>query len=320
MSTPKSITRSPLTSAPALAGTFIVLTLLVAGPLVPVDKALQGYWAKRYTPNWADFLDAAPNALAGQAVCLPILLAVALWLARKHRTWHPLAIVVAAEVGFYGGIGTLKFVLARSYPTAGNGHFWAGGMIEHGAHGISYPSGHAAEAILIYGAAAYLLRTYAEPDWRIHRRLNWIVALVTANALVVSFYLGFHWPSDLLAGVIAGALVLRLIVDGDRAIATRRTYYGIRLDKIVPSILHLPPAQAARVPRPAGEAPAAVVRTSSSPARPAKGAAPGRPAPPRRPPRPSIRIGEPHTWVAPSAPRPGRIDPRDEGDRDRIAS
>ena len=96
------MTSSRLTSAPALAGALVVVTVLAAGPLQSVDAALQGYHAKKYTPNWADFLDSVPNAVAGQAVCLPVLLAVALVIAWRHRTWHPLVIVAAAEAAFYG--------------------------------------------------------------------------------------------------------------------------------------------------------------------------------------------------------------------------
>lgn len=217
-----------LTSAPVLAGALVLVTALAAGPLQPLDAALQGYHAKKYTPNWAEFLDSVPNAVAGQAVCLPALLGVALYIAWKRRTWHPLAIVVAAEVAFYGGIGGMKVLLGRTAPSAGEGYFWKGGAIEHGWYGIAYPSGHAAEAVLIYGALAYLVRTYAGPDMRVRTRLNWAVALVTANALVVAYYLGYHWPTDLLGGVIAGGLMLRIIVDVDRHLATRGSVLGFR--------------------------------------------------------------------------------------------
>ncbi len=204
--------------------------MLAAGPLRPLDTALQGYHAKKYTPNWADFLDSVPNAVAGQAVCLPALLLVATVIAWRRRTWHPLAIVAAAEVAFYVGIGGMKVLLGRTAPAAGEGTFWMdGGALEHGWYGIAYPSGHAAEAILFYGAAAYLVRTYASPDMRIRRRLNFLVALITANALVVAYYLGYHWPTDLLGGVLAGGLMLRIIVDVDRRIASGAPVLGLRI-------------------------------------------------------------------------------------------
>lgn len=212
-----------MTSLPLLTGAFVLWTVLAAtGPLHDLDHRFQAYWSRRYTPNWHHFLDDVPNAIAGQAVCLPVLAAVAIWLAWRHRTWHPIVIAVAAEAAFFGGIGGLKVVLARTAPAVGEGYFFAGGMLEHGWHGIAYPSGHAAEAVLIYGAAAYLLRTYSHPDLRTRTRTFWIVLVIAVNALVVAFYLGFHWPTDLVGGVLAGGMLLRALVEIDRALARRR--------------------------------------------------------------------------------------------------
>lgn len=212
---------SRITSLPFLTGAFVLVTLLAAGPLRELDAVLQSYWARQYTPNWRLFLDRVPNAVAGQAVCAPVLAAVAITLGLRHRTWHPVVIAVAAEVAFFVGIGGLKVVLARSSPAAGDGSFFDGGLLVHGWHGVSYPSGHAAEAVLIYGAAAYLLRCYAHPDLRVRHRTFWIVLLIGLNALLVAFYLGYHWPTDLLGGAVAGGILLRLLVTADRWHASR---------------------------------------------------------------------------------------------------
>lgn len=219
-----------LTSLPVLVAAFVGVTLLAAGPLRGLDHQLQAYWSRRYTPNWHDFLDAVPNAVAGQAVCLPVLAVVAAWLAWRHRTWHPIVLAVAAEALFYLGIGGLKVVLARSSPAVGDGEFFSGGFLEHGWYGMAYPSGHAAEAVLIYGTAAYLLRTYSHPDVRSRTRTFWIVLIIATGAIAVSFYLGFHWPTDLLGGLLAGGILLRLLVEVDRAVA-RRTQTRSRVSR-----------------------------------------------------------------------------------------
>lgn len=219
------LTLRRLTSLPVLIGALVLLTLLVAGPLRQVDRSLHGFWSDELTPRWTDFLDQVPNAVAGQAVCLPVLLAVAFFLAWKHRTWRPVVIAAAAELGFYAVVGGLKVVLARTSPKADDvsGRFFNGGAAEHGWYGISYPSGHASEAILIYGAAAYLIVVYAHPDTRLMRRLGWAMALITVNSIGVAYYLGYHWPSDLIGGMLVGAVVLRAIIDADQWWVRRRT-------------------------------------------------------------------------------------------------
>ncbi|WP_149814487.1 hypothetical protein [Serinicoccus marinus] len=185
-----------LTSLPVLIGMLVLVTALVAGPLREFDRSLHGFWSDELTPRWTDFLDQVPNAVAGQAVCLPILLAVAFTLAWKHRTWRPILIAGAVEAGFYGVVGGLKIVLARTSPKADDvsGRFFNGGAAEHGWYGMTYPSGHAAEAILIYGAAAYLIVIYSHPDSRVRRRLGWVLALITVNAVAVAYYLGYTGP------------------------------------------------------------------------------------------------------------------------------
>ncbi|WP_192796688.1 phosphatase PAP2 family protein [Serinicoccus kebangsaanensis] len=214
-----------LTSLPALTGALVLVTLLVAGPLREFDRSLHGFWSDELTPRWTDFLDQVPNAVSGQAVCLPVLLLVAFTLAWKHRTWRPILIAGATEAGFYGVVGGLKLLLARTSPKADDvsARFFNGGAEEHGWYGMTYPSGHASEAILIYGAAAYLIAVYADQDSRVVKRLGWAMALISVNSIGVAYYLGYHWPSDLIGGMLVGAVVLRAIIDVDQWLVRRRT-------------------------------------------------------------------------------------------------
>ncbi|KUG51924.1 hypothetical protein AVL62_08275 [Serinicoccus chungangensis] len=250
------LTLRRLTSLPVLIGALVLVTALVAGPLRELDRSLHGFWSDDLTPRWTDFLDQVPNAVAGQAVCLPVLLAVAFFLAWKHRTWRPVLVAAAAEIGFYAVVGGLKVVLARTSPKADDvsGRFLNGGAAEHGWYGISYPSGHASEAILFYGAAAYLIYVYSQPDTRLLRRLGWAMGLITLNSIGVAYYLGYHWPSDLLGGMLVGAVVLRAIIDADQWLVRRRTATWWRRLEAAPANPH--PAERATAPAEPVAAPA----------------------------------------------------------------
>ena len=95
------------------------------------------------------------DRIAGQAVCLPVLTAVAIVLARRRRSWRPIVIALLAEVGFLGGVGTLKVLLGRGASSTGDTRFFEACLLEMGTWGISFPppSGHAAEAVRLSAEA-----------------------------------------------------------------------------------------------------------------------------------------------------------------------
>lgn len=79
------------------------------------------------------------DRIAGQAVCLPVLTAVAIVLARRRRSWRPIVIALLAEVGFLGGVGTLKVLLGRGASSTGDTRFFEACLLEMGTLGISFP-------------------------------------------------------------------------------------------------------------------------------------------------------------------------------------
>ena len=201
-----------LVSTPALLLGFLAVTAMAIGPFQWIDDRMNVRWIKTYAPSLEWFMQNVLDRIAGQAVCLPILALVALILAYRRRTWRPIIIATLAELAFYGGVGGLKVIFARPSPTVFDPAFFHGGIFDMGSHGISYPSGHAAEAVLIYGTAAFLIIAYGNISKRLAHGLWWAVAVITVNTVVVSFLLGWHWISDLVGGVIAGGLFLRLLV------------------------------------------------------------------------------------------------------------
>ncbi len=96
------------------------------------------------------------------------------------------------------------------------------------AQGYSFPSGHSASAVAAYGSLAVGGKK---------RRLLWVPAVVLP--LLVGFsrvYVGAHYPTDVLAGWLLGAVIVALIPWLRRKIRNRRLFRAVLLLSAVPGL------------------------------------------------------------------------------------
>lgn len=126
----------------------------------------------------------------------------AAWLAARRQLAHA-ALVAAAALGAFVFIPLSKHVFARERPPVADRltveTSWA------------YPSGHSFGSAAVLGAL--LVVTIARPARPAVRALVATAVTVLIVAIGVSrVYLGVHWPSDVLAGWLAGGLWLSLCV------------------------------------------------------------------------------------------------------------
>ena len=161
------------------------LRLMISGRAAPVTAVAKVF-------NWLGLV----------YVTLPVRIAIAGFLAWRRRWWH-LAAFAAAVVLSEVLIGTLKGSYDRARPP--------GSLVA--TSGASFPSGHSVAATVTVVAAVIAL----VPPGR--ARVAWGAAAAAFSVLMAlsRAYLGAHWLSDAVAGVLLGtscALLAALAVTG----------------------------------------------------------------------------------------------------------
>jgi membrane-associated phospholipid phosphatase len=74
--------------------------------------------------------------------------------------------------------------------------------LDHSPPTSSFPSGHTAAALTLYGALALLIYLHTR------RRSAWLLLLMPAAVGMARLYRGMHHPSDVLAGLLLGTLAI----------------------------------------------------------------------------------------------------------------
>lgn len=181
-------------TALAAALSFSLLaTMIQLGLTRPVDEAgLRAMLAVR-TPALTNLMLVFTTA-GGILIALPFALTFGAWL-RTFRG-NPTAVfyIVTCLTG-WGMQALLKAVFGRARPT----------LIPrlHGAGWVSFPSGHAMTATIIF-SLAMVLATERSRGTAGSRTIIAAGCVVIAGVALSRVYLGVHYPSDVLAGVLGG--------------------------------------------------------------------------------------------------------------------
>jgi len=145
------------------------------------------------------------------ATCLII---TAVLIAYRFKSWRPINLSVCALLLLNGVVGLSKLIFGRTKPRLNMDYLHQGGL--------SYPSGHASNALLTWGMLAYLIYTYSKRPPFKGLRLYPAVGVITATVCVVSLIRKTHWFSDLLGGVFLGGSLLVFLIAIDRAWPSRK--------------------------------------------------------------------------------------------------
>ena len=186
---------------------YITYQVLTDGFLVRIDRELNNWHHPKFH-GLSNFIIRRLDDLGLRSVSGIALLIVALYISRRFKTWRPINLGFLSFISLNVVVGAFKYALGRTKPRMGLDILHAGGM--------SYPSGHASNAIFIWGVIAYLIYRYAHVDRYNGRLASAAVGLLALTVCTVSLLRNTHWFLDLFGGLLLGGALLVLIIAIDR--------------------------------------------------------------------------------------------------------
>jgi membrane-associated phospholipid phosphatase len=206
--------RAPVVSVGRPPWWLLVAAFLVGG-LVTADLFTRG-WLERMdlrvseiVSDWGLQKSAAypivwaVTQVGGRVTILVVLAGLAGYLGWRRRTWLPLVRVTVAVALLTITVYAIKGGTGRTAPG------FPGSFFFH-ADGASFPSGHVANAVLMWGVARWLAVEYGLPA-RVQRAF-WLLAVagpLATGAAMVS--LDFHWVTDAVVGAAVGIVLLGVV-------------------------------------------------------------------------------------------------------------
>ena len=193
---------------------FLLVTqqVLTFGPLVEYDKKINSD-PKPQFEGFAGFLLRRLDDLGLRGLTATVLIIAASFIAYRFKTWRPLNLAFLSLILLNLVVGTSKLVLGRTKPRDGFDLLHAGGM--------SYPSGHASNAVLSWGILAYLIYRYAKVDRYQGRLASAGVVAISLTVCIVSLIRHTHWFTDLLGGLFVGSALLVAVIAVDRYVPSK---------------------------------------------------------------------------------------------------
>jgi len=187
---------------------LVVTRVLLHVPGVPgADESLVGFVARHRSSGLTE-ASLVGSIMAG-GVVLPIVAGVVALLAAAARHWRLAAFLLFALAVESASYRLTTLAVHRHRPVVPR--------LEKLPVEASYPSGHTAASIVVYGGLALLLTSRIEN--RAARIAIWAVAaLIPVFVAFSRMYRGMHHPLDIAGGVMIGIAALYALVFVTRAV------------------------------------------------------------------------------------------------------
>ena len=191
----------------ALWGLLSLLGLLIRhvlfyGRIGTWDRQIE-VWFAAHRRGSLNTLTGYANALGGTYSVIGLVIVVFFIFRWRLGRWDESLVIFTVMVGEVTVFLAVTFTVQRSRPAVIR--------LDKSPPTLSYPSGHTAAALALYGGVAVLL-------FLIHGR-NWktiILAVILFSLPILvgvsRLYRGMHFPTDVLAGALGGGLWMAFVI------------------------------------------------------------------------------------------------------------
>jgi membrane-associated phospholipid phosphatase len=191
--------RKWLIGSTLVAYVVVVVGVLTTSWLVRFDWQVMLFRPYKHWPEYQTLLEVVV-VLGQRGPTALVVLAYLGWRSLRTKDLRPLLVLGLALLLLNITVGAVKYGVGRLGPhyatSVGSAELFAGGDI--------FPSGHTANAVVTWGVLAYLATT--------HRRTGAVITAIFAFTVgMTTIYLGTHWVTDVIAGWMAGVLVMLVL-------------------------------------------------------------------------------------------------------------
>jgi membrane-associated phospholipid phosphatase len=162
------------------------------------DRSVDRWFVGRRTQFWNDVTRIGSHAAETiTVIALAVILVVGLRFALG--TWEASLFLALAVIGEVAIFLCVTLVIDRPRPRVPR--------LDSAPPTSSFPSGHVAAAVALYGAVAVVVWSYSRREWL--RAAALVIAITVPIVVGLSrLYRGMHYPTDVLAGALLGSLWL----------------------------------------------------------------------------------------------------------------
>ncbi len=207
---------------PALSGPVVAVRLIGGGLVLAFALCLVGWsivnlvpdswltaeadvneWFVEHRTGLLDTLTHIGSYLSDTPTCIAVLIITfvgfRLWLGRWRESWT----VFAAIVGELQVFLIVTALVGRDRPDVA--------QLDLAPPTSSFPSGHTAAAVALYGCIAFIVLRELRPRWLAVAIavVCWSIPVIVAVSRV---YRGMHFPSDVVFGALGGAAWLTIVL------------------------------------------------------------------------------------------------------------